>query len=340
MVLSYYLLKPFYSLAWRGLNLFRRRQETVFYCHTPVDMENWLPVQKYLRPIRVVTDKTNTYKSLIDKGIKVSKMPAFPKAVIMCRVAPHKFPSNKVLKIGMAHGAYHFKRMTSAKNYEPFSLYLFTSKRDLDNAKKNGVKSGKVGGFPKLDPYLPVNHTDAQEITDRKVRILFTATFDKSGMSAIHLWLEHLPELAEKFEIYVSVHPWTSQVYIDKLKAMPQVHYIQGSPLPYIQKADLCVVDTSSIIAECIALGKPLVSWILPSAPRSVPEIDEILEKISIRISDFTDLLPALERVIAEPRIFSKERAWANTIFLDRLDGKAGLRSAQTITKLLPELKL
>ena len=340
MVLSYYLLKPFYSLAWRVLNLFRKRQETLFYCHTPVDMENWLPVQKYLRPLRVVTDKADTYKALKQNGTQVSRLPAFPKAVIMCRVASHKFPSHKVLKIGMTHGAYHFKRMTSAQNFQPFSLFLFTSQRDLENAKKNGVTMGKVGGFPKLDPYLPVKHTDVEDITNRKARILFTATYDKSGMSAIQHWLPHLLELTDKYEIYVSVHPWTSKAYIDALKAMPKVHYILGSPLPYIHKADLCVVDRSSIIAECTALGKPLISWILPDSPRMVPEITEILAKISIRIKDFSQLIPAIEKILAEPGIFGPERIWANAIFFDSLDGKAGLRTAQAITKLLPELKL
>lgn len=340
MVLSYYLLKPFYSLAWRVLNLFRKRQETVFYCHTSVDMENWLPVQKYLKPLRVVTDKSNTYKALKRSGIKISRLPAFPKAVIMCRVSSHKFPSAMVIKIGMTHGAYHFKRMTSAKNYGPFSLFLFTSKRDLENAKKNGVTVGKVGGFPKLDPYLPIKQTDMKDIENRKARILFTATYDESGMSAIQHWLPHLPELTDKYEIYVSVHPWTSKAYIDALKAIPGMKYIEGSPLPYIQKADLCVVDTSSILAECTAFGKPLISWILPDSPRMVPEIKEILEQISIRIKDFSELASAIDKVLAEPDLYRKERAWANTIFFDSLDGKAGRRTAQAITKLLPELKL
>ncbi|MDD3562450.1 MAG: hypothetical protein PHR32_02095 [Candidatus Cloacimonetes bacterium] len=340
MVLSYYLLKPFYSLTWRVLNLFQKRRETLFYCHTPVDMENWLPVQKYLKPLRVVTDKANTYKTLKQSGIKVSRLPAFPKAVIMCRVASHKFPSRKVTKIGMTHGAYHFKRMTSAQNFRPFSLFLFTSQRDLAKAKNIGVKIGKVGGFPKLDPYLPVKHTAAEDLAHRKARILFTATYDQSGMSAIQQWLPHLPELTDYYDVYVSVHPWMSKVYIDALKAMPKVHYILGSPLPYLHKADLCVVDTSSIIAECTALGKPLISWILPDSPRMVPEITEILAKISIRIKDFSELRPAIEKILTEPGIFGSERAWANAIFFDALDGKAGLRTAQAITKLLPELKL
>jgi len=74
MVFSYYLLKPLYSAAWHILNLLKKRTETVFYCHTPVDLEIWLPVQKYLQPIPIVTDKLDSYKFLKDKGYSVRRL--------------------------------------------------------------------------------------------------------------------------------------------------------------------------------------------------------------------------------------------------------------------------
>ena len=136
MVASYYLIKPFYSLHWRILNFISPRRETVFYVHSAIDLQNWLPVQKFLAQIPLVSDKANTRKELRDMGYRVRPLPVFPKAVIMCRVATHKFPSRKVIKVGMTHGAYHFKRMPKAENYHPFSLYLFTSPQDLANAEK------------------------------------------------------------------------------------------------------------------------------------------------------------------------------------------------------------
>ncbi len=339
MVLSYYLFKPFYSAIWHILNLIKKRRETVFYCHTPVDLENWLPVQRHLKTLRIVTDKGKCYKELKERGIAISRLPVFPKAVIMCRVAAHKFPSRRVIKIGMTHGAYHFKRMSSAKNYRPFSLYLFTSQRDLENAQARGIRCGKVGGFPKLDPYLNQEKPTQSGAKTAKPRIMFTATYDSSGMSGIALWFDQLARLHDRYEIYISVHPWTNPRYQDQLKALPDIHFISGSPLPLIPDMDVCIVDTSSIIAECTALNKALISWILPDTERSVPEVKQILEDISIRISSFAELEPAIQAALADPQKYEQARFRANAIFFDRLDGKAGLRTADAIIKLLPELK-
>lgn len=337
MVASYYLLKPFYSLAWRLLNLFGKRQETVFYCHSTVDMQNWLPIQKYLKPLRVVSDKAHTRRALRQMGYRVSPLPVFPKAVIMCRVASHKFPSRKVIKIGMTHGAYHFKRMGSASHYKPFSLYLYTSAKDLANAQAKGITCGKVGGFPKLDPYL--NQAPKPRPPEAKKRIVFTATYDASGMSGIHLWLDRLPELTDKYDIYVSLHPWMSAEIVKRIESMPGITYLKDVPLQAIWEADACIVDSSSIIGECCAFDKPMISWILPPTPRSVPEITELLPSISLRINTFDELPAALERALSYPAEFKAGRDAANATFFDRLDGKAGKRSAQEILKLLPELK-
>ncbi|MFA7544026.1 MAG: CDP-glycerol glycerophosphotransferase family protein [Candidatus Cloacimonadaceae bacterium] len=337
MVASYYLLKPFYSLAWRLLNLFCKRRETVFYCHSTVDMQNWLPIQKYLIPLRIVSDKAHTRKALRQMGYRVSPLPAFPKAVIMCRVASHKFPSRKVIKIGMTHGAYHFKRIGSASHYKPFSLYLYTSPKDLANAQARGISCGKVGGYPKLDPYL--NQTKSSSPANAKKRIVFTATYDSSGMSGIHLWLDKLPELTGKYDIYVSLHPWMNTDIVKRITAMPNVTYLKDMPLQAIWEADACIVDSSSIIGECCAFDKPMISWKIPPTPRSVPEIEALLPTISLRISTFDELPAAIERALSNPEEQRAGRAAANAIFFDRLDGKAGERSAQKILKLLPELK-
>lgn len=338
MVASYYLLKPVYALCWRILNLFKPRRHTVFYCHSAVDMQNWLPVQKYLKPIPLVSDKLQTRIALRKMGYKVQALPVFPKAVIMCRVAAHKFPSRKVIKIGMTHGAYHFKRLTSARNYNLFQLYLFTSEADLAIAQDKGVSCGKVGGYPKLDPFL-LAPAFARE-PGVKARILFTSTYDGSGMSAVHLWMDRISELSEKYEVYVSLHPWMSKAVKERIASLPNILYVKDNPLPYLAGADLCIVDNSSIIGECCALNKPIISFVLHSAGRSVPEITRLLETCSLRISTFNELIPAIEHALAHPEEFAPARQKANSIFFDRLDGLAGKRSAAHILKLLPELKL
>jgi hypothetical protein len=337
MVLSYYLFKPVYAIGWRLLNIFKPRKETVFYCHTAVDMEIWGPVQKYLKPLPIVTDKRKTREILRAKGYDCKMLPVFPKAVIMCRVGSHKFPSNKVIKIGMTHGAYHFKRITSAKNYRPFSLYLFTSKADLKNAMQIGVKCGKACGYAKLDPYI----NRKLESKGKKPRLLFTATYDKSGMSAVVQWASRLGELTNKYEIYATLHPWMSKSHVEAVSSTPGVHYIDNqSPLPYILKSDLCIADTSSIIADCVAFDKPLITWVLPKTEKTVDEIIEVLERCSLRIKSFEELEPAIDRILSAPDEKKKERREAAEMFFDDLDGKAGQRAAAEITKLLPELQL
>jgi hypothetical protein len=336
MVASYYLIKPLYSLCWRVLNLFSPRRETVFYIHSTVDLQNWLPVQKYLKPIALVSDKAHTRKELRSMGYQVRPLPGFPYAVIMCRVSAHKFPSRKVIKIGMTHGAYHFKRMTKAENYHPFSLYLFTSPQDLANARAIGISCGEVGGYPKLDPYLPPHPSDQ----GGKKRLLFTATYAASGMSAIHLWLDRISELADKYEIYVSLHPWMEQSIKDRVATMQGVTYVKDNSLPYIAIADVCIVDSSSVIGDICALDKPMISFSVTPATRSVPEIAGIIERCSIQISDFEQLPAAIERALINPEEFQLARKEACAIFFDALDGLAGKRSAEHIIKLLPELKL
>ena len=336
MVLSGILLKPFYSLTWSLLNIFKPRENTVFYCHTPVDMEMWLPVQKYLQELTIVTDKAKTAKALKKQGFNCKRMPVFPKAVIMCRVAAHKFPSNKVIKIGMNHGAYHFKKMTSASNYRPFTLFFFSSKSDLANAEAAGVTCGKAVGYPKLDPYI---NKSVKSLHNKPI-IVFTATYDKSGMSAIHLWADKLGLLTDKYDIYVTLHPWMSRKYVKIIKNTEGVKLIEEeSPLKYIAESDVCIGDTSSILAECCALDKPIITWKVPACERTVPEIEEILAKCTWQISTFEELEPTIERCLAHPEELREERRKASSIFFDELDGQAGLRVANEILKILPELK-
>ena len=336
MVFSYYLFKPLYSFWWIVLNLLKKRQETVFYCHSLVDLEIWEPVQKYLQPIPIVTDKKTTRKELDKRGYKCRSMPVFPKGVIMCRVSAHKFPCDKVKKIGMMHGAYHFKRITSNKNYHPFTRFFFTSVKDLEIAQQIGVKCGFVAGYPKLDPYI----NNPPPKIEGKPKVLFTATYDKSGMSAIQRWVDRVKELTDNFEVYVTLHPWMSKHYQDAIRSTPGIFYIEEeSNLPYLVKCDVCIVDRSSIIADCCAFDKPMISWSIPVTKRTVNEIEEILKDCSIMVNSFNELIDAISVVLANPADKSEARKRGAKIFFDSLDGKAGMRTACEIGKILPELK-
>lgn len=110
--------------------------------------------------------------------------------------------------------------------------------------------------------------------------------------------------------------------------------------MKYIAESNVCIGDTSSILAECCALDKPIITWKVPTSERTVPEIEEILARCTWQIATFEELEPAIERCLAHPEELQEERKEASAIFFDELDGKAGFRVANEILKILPELKM
>ncbi|MGB7569176.1 MAG: hypothetical protein WBM07_15050, partial [Chitinivibrionales bacterium] len=71
----------------------------------------------------------------------------------------------------------------------------------------------------------------------------------------------------------------------------------------------------------------------------TMPDVMELIERISIRINTFEELAPALERLFKNGDERSAQRKEAVKITLGKPDGKAGMRAAEEIIKLLPELR-
>lgn len=348
MVFSYYLAKPVYTLWWRLLNLFSRRREVVFYCAEMIDYYSFAPVLKLLSGLTFASSNPAVKKDLAKQGIAVKSLPVFPKAVIMCRHATHKFPCSRVLKIGLRHGPYHFKRLTKAANYNQFDLYFFSSEADLRAAEAIGVTVGKAIGFPRLDPafngdLLPETIPRLRKelkLDPTKPTLLFTATWDKSGMSGLSLWFDRLSELTPDHNVLVTTHPWTERRYLETIQSTPGVHFIRSADLlPYISLADICIGDTSSLLAECCALHKSIIIFRTSKSRRSLEEIDQLLAQMSLAIHEFAELKPSIRKCLETPGLLREGQQKANAIMFDTLDGKAGERAAAEIIKLLPELK-
>jgi len=350
MVLSYWLLQPFYRGAWRLQQMRGHILPAVFYCGSPLDWTIFAPVQKYLRPMPVVTDKPEVVRYFrANGGGEVRRLPAFPDAVVMCRHACHKFPHKDIVKIGMRHGPYHFKRMTSAANYNRFDLYLMSSAADLEAAKSNGVRSGRAVGYPKLAPAfngeLGKNELNALRerwaLDPHRKTLLFTATWPGSGMSAFAQWQGHLGEFTGDYNILVTLHPWFTPQERALVTAVPGVRLLaETDVLPAIMLADVCIGDTSSILAECCALDKPLVTWRVPGAKRSLVEIDNLLDGISLRVENISQMSGAIFFCLADPGQLHNERMVANRLMFDQLDGHAGERAAAEIARRIPRLRL
>ena len=346
MVFSYHLTKYPYRLAYKLMKLIGQAKQTVFYCREIQDWEAFEPVQKHLKSLAIVSNKPEIRKYFREQGVQVRRLPVFPKAVIMARHSCYKFPSAEVIKIGLRHGPYHFKKMTRAENYNQFDLYLMTSLDDVAEGVKTGISCAVAVGYPKLDPALNDEYSSAcleqlrvlAGIREGKPTLLFSATWLGSGMSALLSWCDRLEKLKDRYNLIVTLHPWIGEEYRQRIKAS-RAYLIEGNHIPYIYLADIVIGDTSSLLAEACALDKPIITWQTGKAKRSLDKIDQILRSISLRIETWEELEPAIERLLNQPNLLRSARAVANRLMFDKLDGKAGERAAAEIIKLVPELK-
>jgi CDP-glycerol glycerophosphotransferase (TagB/SpsB family) len=347
MVLSYYLFKYPYRLVWHLMRSLRRNPDTVVYCGDPLDYVVLAPVLKWLPPLPFVVKNRKTASFLRTKGIPPKRMPSFPGAVLMSRHAAYKFPVKSIVKIGFRHGAYHFKAFANTESYNSFDVFFVTSREEAARARARGIKTAMSVGFPKLDPAFDgtLDH-EALEIYRRKAGIsrdrqtvLFTATWDASGMSAIENWIEVIHTFGNDYNILVTVHPWTSSKFKKRLNHTPEIFFIDDPDvLPYMMISDLMVGDVSSIIAEFCALDKPIVTFRVEPSKRSVPEIHELLRSVSVQIDSTFQLEEAIAHALSYPEEKREERRRANRLLFDSLDGKAGKRAARAIQALIPRL--
>lgn len=346
MVVAYHLYRYPYKVVWQTLRLLKRNPPVVCYCGEPVDHVIFEAIQKHLPAVPIVSGR-RARPYLESQGIRSARLPAFPQAVIMFRHAAHKFPEAGIVKIGLAHGAYRFKRFTRAANYNAFDVYMATSSQEVEWGKRFGIKTALAVGSPKLDPLFDGTYDretlDAYRkranLDPEKQTVLFTATWDRSGMSAVDRWIEHIGGLTRDHNVLATVHPWTSPRYIEHLRRLQSVYFIDDPNIvPYLALADLLVGDCSSIIAEFCALNRPIVTFRVGKARRSLPEISDLLDSISTRIEDVHDLPAAIADGLTHPDRQNEERRKANRIMFDDLDGKAGRRAAAIIRDLVPSL--
>jgi len=345
MVFSYYIFKYPYKFIWHLLKFFNKNPDIIIYCADPLDYEVLAPVLKHLPKMEFVVKNKKTAQYLESKGIQCKRMPCFPKVVIMCRHAAFKFPEKNILKFGIRHGAYHFKKFTKARNYNDFEVYMLTSQQEVDLAEGLGITSAVAVGFPKIDPLFDGSMSiellnsirQKASLNHSKKTVIFSATWDGSGMSAIDKWINFLPDLVEDYNILVTVHPWTSKKFTQKLLKMENIYYINDvNVLPYLQVADLMVGDTSSIIAEFCALDKPIITFKINDTSRFLPEIKNLLNKISIQVNDLSTLKDAIQQSLKHPEKKHKNRQQANKLMFDKLDGLAGKRAAELIKERIP----
>jgi len=316
------------------------------YCADPVDWEILARLARYLPPATLVASGKAVRRYLDERRIAYRRMPVFPDAVIMCRHKAHKFPVQRILKFGLRHGVYHFKKFTNPRHYRAFDRYFVTSRQEVDLARSMGIGNTVAAGFPKLDGLYDGSYSEdelerlRQEcgIDSQKPTVLFTATYQKSGMSALHLWQDRVHILANHYNILVTLHPWISAAKRRVLAGRPGVYLIERYDLnPYMLLADVMVGDSSSVLGEFCALNKPIVTFRVAESRRSLPEIIQLLDRISTRVGSFTELEEALALVCSQGDGKSAARAEANRRLFEYRDGKSAERIATQILQLWNE---
>jgi CDP-glycerol glycerophosphotransferase (TagB/SpsB family) len=344
MVLSYYIYKYPYRLFWYLAKVLKKNEEMIFYCADPIDYEMFLPIKKFLPEITIIAKNKKSRKYLALRNIKYKRLPSFPKVVIMGRQTPYKFPVDRIIKIGFDHGLYQFKRWTSAKNYNGFDVYFVSSDEQVKTAFSRGINSVKAIGYPKLDPAF--NGAYDKEflekfkikigIDKKKKTLIFTTTWNVAGLSAIEKWIDEIESLSDTYNILVTVHTWTKKVYIDKLRSLNKIFFIEDyNVTPYLMIADLLVGDYSSIIGEFCAFDKPIVTFKVPNSDRTISEIQLLLKSISKQVENFEELEKEIIASLKNPEEKKREREEANKVLFYKLDGQAGKRAADEIKRIL-----
>lgn len=318
MPLSSYLYTLPYRIFWHWSRYRNRLIPCVIYCAEPLDYTILEPVVRHLKkPCVYVAKNRRTAAYLHQKGIRALRMPVFPEMVLMARHSTWKFPVPTIRKYGFRHGPYHFKTFTSVRNYRPFTLYFLTSPTEATEARKMGLDNVVPAGYPKLDPAFDGSWTEEklqifrkEKLNDSKKSILlFSATWEKSGMSAVKRWYRRLKELTADYMVCVTLHPWVSRDVFLTIKNTPDVFLVGTDDLlPLMMLADCTISDTSSIIGEFIALDKRIITFRTGSAERKPHSLDAMLDKAGYRVDSFDDLKQTLKRYLTSEDPYTHNR--------------------------------
>ena len=343
MAPAYYIYKYPYKLGWYIAKLFKRNKNLVFYCADPLDYEMFIPIKKHLPEVEIVAKNRKTRDYLEKNGIEYLRMPTFPQAVIMARHAPHKFPVKQIIKIGFDHGLYQFKKWTAPENYNRFNRYFVSSPEQVKTAITLGITTTTAIGYPKLDNAFNGAYNDKLlskikadlKLDENKRTIIFTSTWNIDGLSALDTWIDRIGELTRKYNVLITVHTWTDKNKIKKLKVVKNAFFLDKFDVtPYLMIADVFIGDYNSLIGEACALNKPIVTFRVSESKRSIKEITNMIESISLRIDKFDELKNAIEQSLSNPNKLKSERDNANKIMFYALDGNAGKRAAEEIENL------
>lgn len=186
-----------------------------------------------------------------------------------------------------------------------FDLYCTPGNERTPGFKKQEEKYGffKVieTGWSKMDYYTPIERDPNQRTT-----VMYASTFSRNMTSTVHLYdtIERL--IQEKdWDWLITLHPKLDQSIIDRYKALTRYTNVKfdGSAdnVPLMQKADVMLCDSSSIVTEFLWFDKPVVTFrnINPGNYLiDVNEIDKVEGALEEALTRPTELMQNIRRYI------------------------------------------
>lgn len=175
------------------------------------------------------------------------------------------------LKVGVFHGFNAGKKNRKGREDHftirgSFDLYCTqgpnTTEKFKDLAEQYGFFHVKETGWCAIDPlYQQQKSVDKNSLPT----VLFCSTFSRNLTSAPHLFdeIKRLSALG-KYRWLVQFHPKMSAEIVDQYKAIESEYltFVETDDvIPLLQKADLMVCDTSSVLLMFLLLNKPVVTF-------------------------------------------------------------------------------
>jgi len=214
-----------------------------------------------------------------------------------------------------------------------FDIYCasgpFVTRRFKDLQKKHRSFLVKETGWPKIDDILNFPQKglkDKYNIPSDKKVILYAPTHSSKMQSADQL-LSVFPGCVGEDEIwFIKFHEFMNKEARQTFQALAGSniriadHY---DGIPYLHLADVLISDTSSMVYEMMVLNKPVITF------RTMGRKDK-----GIDIQEAGELRAALDRSLANPGEFQKQRAAHLKEVNPYLDGKISQRIFQTLEEI------
>jgi hypothetical protein len=263
-----------------------------------------------------------------------------PAAVLVPgNVVPDFFPG---IKVEVFHGFNARKRPAKRGHYRIrgfFDLYCTqgpdTTRNFRTLAEQHGFFDVVETGWPKMDPLFPL---DIDPVRNDPPVVLLTSTFTPR-LSAAKPLLEIVRRLSAtgNYRWWVHFHPKMDPFVVEAYRGMEgeNLELVEtDNVIPYLQKADVMVSDTSSIVSEFLLQHKPVIT-LRNRRPGShlidIPEPEQLSHALQLALKPSDALMAAIRTYTDEIHPYrdgrSSERVLAAVDkFIDR-DRQGKLRS-------------